>query len=75
MSRSIPLDDWSAPTPITLPDDTQTLTKDNGFQPAVPESERPQTHALDRVATGIGLDAVYQIIYSEIHWWVQVSST
>jgi hypothetical protein len=26
-----------------------------GFEPAIPASERPQTHALDRVATGIGV--------------------
>jgi len=25
-----------------------------GFEPAVPVSERPQTHALDRAATGVG---------------------
>jgi hypothetical protein len=25
-----------------------------GFEPAIPESERPQTHALDRADTGIG---------------------
>ena len=25
-----------------------------GFEPAVPPMERPQTHALDRAATGIG---------------------
>jgi hypothetical protein len=25
-----------------------------GFEPAIPESERPQTHALERAATGIG---------------------
>jgi hypothetical protein len=25
-----------------------------GFEPAIPASERPQTHALDGVATGIG---------------------
>jgi len=25
-----------------------------GFDPAIPPSERPQTHALDRAATGIG---------------------
>jgi len=24
------------------------------FEPAIPKSERPQTHALDRAATGIG---------------------
>ena len=26
-----------------------------GFEPAIPESERPQTQVLDRAATGIGL--------------------
>jgi hypothetical protein len=26
-----------------------------GFEPTVPASERPQTHALERAATGIGL--------------------
>jgi hypothetical protein len=25
-----------------------------GLEPAVPASDRPQTHALDRAATGIG---------------------
>ena len=25
-----------------------------GFEPTIPGSERPQTHALDRAATGIG---------------------
>jgi hypothetical protein len=25
-----------------------------GFEPAIPVSERPKTHALDRAATGIG---------------------
>ena len=29
------------------------------FEPATPASEQPQTHALDRVATGIGLCRVY----------------
>jgi len=28
-----------------------------GFEPAVPESERPQIHALDRAETGIGADS------------------
>jgi hypothetical protein len=35
-----------------------TLTTDimllEGFEPATPISERPQTHALDRAVTGIG---------------------
>jgi hypothetical protein len=25
-----------------------------GFEPAIPASERPKTHTLDRAATGIG---------------------
>jgi hypothetical protein len=32
-----------------------------GFGPAIPASERPQTHALDRAATGIG-DIIYTYI-------------
>jgi hypothetical protein len=35
----------------------RTLTRDGqqaGFEPAIPASERPQTHALDGAATGIG---------------------
>jgi hypothetical protein len=27
-----------------------------GFEPIIPASERPQTRALDRAATGIGFD-------------------
>jgi hypothetical protein len=33
---------------------TQTSIAPAGFEPAIPASERPQTHALDRAATGIG---------------------
>jgi hypothetical protein len=29
-----------------------------GIEPAIPEMERPQTQALDRVATGIGKEAI-----------------
>jgi hypothetical protein len=29
------------------------------FEPAMPESERPQSNALDREATGIGIEAIY----------------
>jgi hypothetical protein len=34
-----------------------------GFELAIPASERPQTHALDRAATGIGImiDYLYEI--------------
>jgi hypothetical protein len=33
-----------------------------GFEPAIPASERPQTHALDRTASGIGNNNVTIII-------------
>ena len=33
---------------------TQTSMPSAGFEPTVPASERPQTHALDRATTGIG---------------------
>ena len=31
-----------------------------GFEPAIPASERPQAHAIDRAATGIGYIWLYQ---------------
>jgi hypothetical protein len=33
---------------------TQTFMPPVGFEPTIPVSERPQTHALDRTVTGIG---------------------
>ena len=32
-----------------------------GFEPEVPANERPQTHALDRAATGIGILGFYEV--------------
>jgi hypothetical protein len=32
---------------------SQTSMPPGGFEPAIPASEQPQTHALDRAATGI----------------------
>ena len=32
-----------------------------GFEPAAPANERPQTHALDRPATGIGILGFYEV--------------
>jgi hypothetical protein len=37
---------------------TQTSMPPAEFEPAIPASERPQTHALDRAATGIGICTV-----------------
>jgi hypothetical protein len=33
-----------------------------GFEPTIPASERPQTHALDRAANGIGFSYKYLAI-------------
>jgi hypothetical protein len=30
-----------------------------GFEPAAPASDRPQTHALERAATGIGFSLIF----------------
>ena len=37
----------------------QTSMPPAGFETAIPANELPQTHALDRVATGIGLQAFW----------------
>jgi hypothetical protein len=34
-----------------------------GFEPTIPATERPQTHALDREATGIGIDFMLQRLF------------
>jgi hypothetical protein len=39
-----------------------------GFEPAIPASERPQTHALDRAVTGIiGISLHINTVRSEIN--------
>jgi len=57
----IPLDEWSARCRdlyLTTNNNHKRKTSMSlaGFEPAIPSSERPQTHALDRAATKIGLD-------------------
>jgi hypothetical protein len=37
----------------------QTSMPPVGFEPTIPASERPKTHALDRTATGIGYIYIY----------------
>jgi hypothetical protein len=54
-----PLHEWSARrTDLYLTTHNthkrQTSMLSAGFEPTIPVSERPQTHALDRAATGIG---------------------
>jgi hypothetical protein len=34
-----------------------------GLEPAIPAGERPQTHALDRAATGIGTQNIAFLTY------------
>jgi hypothetical protein len=36
-------------------DKRQTFTTSEGFEPAIPAGDRPQTHALDRAATVISI--------------------
>jgi hypothetical protein len=52
-----PLDEWSARSSDLYLHNThkrQTSMPPAGFEAAIPASERPQTHALDRAATRIG---------------------
>ena len=58
-----PLDEWSARrrhSCLTTHNTRKRLTTmpPAGFEPEIPTSDRPQTHAFDRAATGIGLDKV-----------------
>ena len=32
-----------------------------GFEPAIPSNHRPQTQALDRAATGIGIIGIWRV--------------
>ena len=64
-SGRTPLDEWSARRNdlYLITHNTQkrqTSMPAAGFEPAIPTSERPQTHALDRAATGIGRPTVYR---------------
>jgi len=51
---------------MPLPDNTQQsqetdIHAPSGFEPAIPESEWPQTHALERAAIGIGCSSVMRV--------------
>ena len=66
-----PLNEWSAQRRelyLTTRNNhnRQTSIPPVGFEPAIPANERPQTHALDRAATGIGCRSTYDI---KIHGW------
>ena len=71
-----PLEEWSARRG-DLYLTTQNIHKRHpcpaGFEPAIPESERQQTQALDRAATGIGGGQTYCSKYRkklEVAFWV-----
>ena len=38
-----------------------------GFEPGIPTSERPQTYALDRAATGIGRQIIQLCFIMSLH--------
>jgi len=38
------------------------------FEPAIPKSERPQTHGLDRVATGIDPSTYSRLYFLDINF-------
>jgi len=46
----------------------------SGFEPATPTSQRPQTHALERAATAIGLFIMhlFKIIFHWLSGWLRV---
>jgi hypothetical protein len=71
-----PLDEWSARRRDLY------LTKHNThkrqtsmpparFEPTIPVSERPQTHALDRAATGIGIHASSVSVLVSNSWLIR----
>jgi hypothetical protein len=65
-----PLDQWPARRRdlyLTTLNKRQTSMPPAGFEPAIPTSERPQTHALDLAVSGIGLSTVFSRLYAG-HW-------
>jgi len=66
-----PLDELSAPRRdlYLKTHKRQTSTTLEGFEPAIPTNERPQTHLLARAATGIGtfLLAVDKLKFLQLH--------
>jgi len=74
-----PLDEWSdrrRDLYLTTHNthDRQTSMPPAGFEPATPASERPQTHALDREANGIGYKVpkrahIDGLFHSDLNWF------
>jgi hypothetical protein len=64
-----PLDEWSARRRDLYrtthnKHNRYTFTPPAGFEPTIPASERPQTHVLDREATGIGKHQLRNRLFS-----------
>ena len=74
-----PLDKWSAQCRYLYLTTHNIHTRQTGmplagFEPAIPSSERPQTHTLDHVATGIGLAGAYTTVtYQTTGWSIKES--
>jgi len=69
----IPLDEWSARcTDLYLKthinQSRQTSMPPAEFETAVPASQRPQTHALDRVTTRIGFSNITSEKFLDLLW-------
>ena len=63
-----PLDEWSARRRELKTHRTykrQICMHPSGFEPAIPASERPQTHALDLSATGIGITDFLEVFLNQ----------
>ena len=68
-----PLDEWSARrTDLYLTTNNthkrQTSMPPGGFEPAIAANKRPQTHASDRAATGIG-HFLFVYLFLFIYWY------
>jgi len=67
-----PLDEWSA-SRRDLYLTTDIHGPPVGFEPTVPASERPQTHALDRTATGTYVRYAIPIVFHYNNGWRNAS--
>jgi len=67
-----PLDEWSARNRelyLTTHNahKRQTSMRSAGFEPAFLASKRPQTHSLNRAATGIAWNLLYRVIFDSLY--------
>ena len=52
---------WTSDQPVAETSTWQHTTPPAGFEPTVSAGERPQTYALDRAATGTGIQIILRI--------------